>query len=243
MKSHFLNRVLPMSLRSTLRRAALQTIPSMRHLDMGRRLTHMAHLGFAPKVIVDVGAAQGCWARMASKIWPGSYILGVEPNLDNIPFLEQTKRDLRCFDCVRAFLGPEQKTVHYKASGDQTSLLEETGANCPDEAPMLTLDSLRGRLPGPADFIKLDVQGFELEVLKGGDDTLQGCQAALLEVSFFPFFPGVPIVNEVIQFMTDKGFAWYDVMGIYRRPADDALAQLDLMFVRSDHPLRASTAI
>src|SRR5438876_187514 len=81
----------------------------------------------------------------------------------------------------------EERTVQYKASGNQTSLFEETKERCMDEATMMTLDSLRTRLPAPADFLKLDVQGFELQVLKGSTETLRSCDAVLLEVSFFPF--------------------------------------------------------
>jgi uncharacterized membrane-anchored protein YjiN (DUF445 family) len=59
-------------------------------------------------------------------------------------------------------------------------------------------------------------------------------------VSYFRFDPGTPLVDEVIAFMKERGFQWYDVMGILRRPSDDALAQMDLLFVRADHPLRAA---
>ena len=47
-----------------------------------------------------------------------------------------------------------------------------------------------GRVPQPQ-FMKLDVQGFELEVLKGATKMLQAAEVVLLEVSFTRFFPGL----------------------------------------------------
>lgn len=240
MKQHILNRILPMSLRRRLRQAALRSIPSMRHLDMRMRLVHMARLGFAPKMIIDIGAAQGHWTRMSASIWPGAKIFGVDPNASNVPMLEQTKRDLPQFDYLRAFLGPEEKLVRYHDSGDQTSLYEPTDSAARDEAPMVTLDSVLPRLPGPPDFLKLDVQGFELGVLKGGARAMESCEAALLEVNFLPLFDGMPLAADVFAFMRDRGLECYDVMGIYRRPEDDALGQLDLMFLRARHALRVN---
>ena len=243
MKQHLLNRILPMSLRRQLRQAALRTIPSMRHLDMRLRLAHMARLGFVPKMIVDVGAAQGHWTRMAARIWPAARIFGVDPNASNIPSLEQTKRDLPQFDYLRAFLGPEQRLVRYHDSGDQTSLYEPPQAAASDEAPMVTLDGLLPQLPRAPDFLKLDVQGFELEVLKGGTRAMESCEAALLEVNFLPLFDGTPLAADVFEFMRDRGLECYDVMGIYRRPEDDALGQLDLLFLRARHALRVNSRL
>jgi FkbM family methyltransferase len=243
-RSHPLDWLLPAGLRGWLREMALRTIPSMRHLDMGRRLSRLKKLGFMPESIVDVGAAQGHWAAMAARLWPRAAILGIEPNEGNIPFLEETKKQLPHFDYLRGLLGREDKQVQYVDASDQTSLFDVAA---PGEklgsAHMYTLDSLLQRLPRPPQFIKLDVQGYELEVLSGGTEAMRTCDALLLEVSFISFFEGVPTVDQVVAFMRERGFHWYDVMGIYRRPYDDALAQLDVMFLRSDHPLRSMQAI
>src|SRR5688572_21757131 len=104
---HILNRLLPTSLRNVLRRGALAAIPSMRHLDMGRRLAHMKRLGFDPAVIVDVGAATGKWARMAAGIWPAAQIFGVEPNESNVAALEVARQEMPRFTFVRGFLGAQ----------------------------------------------------------------------------------------------------------------------------------------
>jgi hypothetical protein len=45
--------------------------------------------------------------------------------------------------------------------------------------------------------------------------------------------------DDVIRYMTERGFAIYDIVGAAYRPLDGALARLDVVFVRDDSPLRA----
>lgn len=245
MTNHPLNLLLPMGLRRLLRRLALATIPSMRHLDMPKRLRHMRTLGFRPRCILDVGAGHGEWARLAAAIWPEATIFGFEPNRSEQALLEKTRADLPQFRYFQAFLGPSRGTIKYSDKGHQTSLLDvQARSQGSKEAPMLVIDELiaRGELERP-DFIKIDVQGFELEVLKGAKDTLSGVSAVLLEVNFYRFDPETPTVDEVIDFMRERNFTWWDVMGILRCGNDDALAQMDLMFVKREHPLRKANRL
>ena len=89
-----LNRILPHWTRRALHRAAVSTIPSMRHLDMAVRLRHMASLGFQLHAIVDVGAAEGTWSRLAAAIWPHAHVIAFEPNRRNEPRLQEARREL-----------------------------------------------------------------------------------------------------------------------------------------------------
>jgi hypothetical protein len=81
--------------------------------------------------------------------------------------------------------------------------------------------------------LKLDVQGAELDVLRGAEALLQQADYALLEVSFFEFFAGGPQFADVIAFMQARGFAAYDISGLQYRPLDGALSQADISFVRA----------
>ena len=235
-----LNRLLPHAIKSRLRDGMSPLIPSLRHLDMAGRLRNLRAMGFEPDSILDVGAASGDWVRMAAGIWPEAKLFGIEPNEAERENLDATQRDFPRFDFVFGFAGPEAKTVAFDPSGHQTTLAS-VGTEGKQSALMHTIDGLvdEGRLASPR-FIKADVQGYELEVLRGASRTLKDhTEAVLLEVSFFQFEPSAVLVQEVVAFMHEAGFSWFDVVGILRREEDDALGQMDLLFLKSDHPIRS----
>jgi FkbM family methyltransferase len=239
-RSHrVLNRLLPAGLKTALRGAALKSIPSMRHLDMGMRLRHLASLGFAPAVIHDIGAAEGAWARMAHSIWARAKIVGFEPNQSRVPALEATRAEVPGFEYHRCFLGERPGEVKYADQQDQTSLfMAAQNAGGGASAPMLVLDELvgSGKVPAPQ-LMKLDVQGYELQVLRGASRALETCEVAILEANVYRLSDGMPTAREVLQFMWAAGFEWYDLMGMLRRGSDDAMAHLDLVFVKTGHRL------
>jgi hypothetical protein len=89
------------------------------------------------------------------------------------------------------------------------------------------------------DFLKLDVQGYELEVLKGFDRYLSETDVILSEVSLLDIHKGVPLIKDVLDFMHGCGFVVYDICSVStRRPLDHALWQTDLMFVKEDSAFR-----
>ena len=102
------------------------------------------------------------------------------------------------------------------------------------ERRTITLDTLlEKRKTGNAKeskFIKLDVQGFELEVLKGSQCTLRSTEVLLLEVSLLEINEGCPRFGEVIAWLNNAGFVLFDVCHMLRR-LDGCLWQMDLLFV------------
>jgi FkbM family methyltransferase len=99
-----------------------------------------------------------------------------------------------------------------------------------------TIDQLVESDPRLVDLIKLDVQGYELEVLRGALGTLKRTRSALLEVSLIPINEGVPLIAEVVSFMDDLGFRLVDLCDHSRR-RDGSLWQTNLLFVCHDSGL------
>ena len=96
-----------------------------------------------------------------------------------------------------------------------------------------SLDSLveKNNWPLP-DFLKLDVQGFELEVLRGGTKALKSADFCLLEVTVLDLGGGAPLLAEVVNFMQENQFQAYDISQFIRRPYDKALWQIDMLFIK-----------
>jgi|GEM_PF-6087469 len=82
------------------------------------------------------------------------------------------------------------------------------------------------------DFLKLDVQGYEMKILKGGGDILDRVEFILLEASLQPLNAGAPLVDEILTFMRARGFLMYDICSFSRRPPQRLLSQIDLLMVR-----------
>lgn len=99
--------------------------------------------------------------------------------------------------------------------------------------PLVRLDDYipRANVP-PPDLMKLDVQGFELEVLNGGRHALAHATAVICEVSFIEFYKGQPLFADLATFLNEHQF----VPHAFARtmPTGRPLGQTDVLFVRRD---------
>ena len=77
--------------------------------------------------------------------------------------------------------------------------------------PIVSLDAELKRLGSFGDFIKADVQGYELEVLRGGVEAVSQSIGCELEVSFIEIYKDQPLFAEVDQWMRSKGYFLADL--------------------------------
>lgn len=214
------------------------------------RLRRAKALGLDVKLAVDGGAATGQWTREFKSIYPDAQVLCVEPREAAQPALRALASELKGVHVAQTLITSSEGSVTFHVNEDQSSILSgfEGGAALAGakaevkQTPATTLDALVARLglPDP-DFIKLDLQGAELMCLDGAARCLRSAQALLLEVSFIPLMRGMPLIGDVIPYLASRGFRAYDVLGLWQRPLDRALAQGDFLFVREGHKLLADT--
>lgn len=207
--------------------------------DMELGLRHLASRGLQPRRIVDIGAFEGEWTRMARDLWPDAQISMVEANPSKEPILKKTAE--ACDATLHmSVLGPQEgaEVVFYIMESGSSVLPENSALERRAETFKTTrLDTLlEGAFP---DFIKMDVQGFEIEVLKGASAILAQAQGLLVEVSLIPTNQGAPFMSDVVAFMKAQGYEVCDVLELHRRPLDRAINQVDLLFVPAASPLLA----
>jgi FkbM family methyltransferase len=197
--------------------------------------------GFEPRVVLDGGAADGRWTTQVRQIWPAARFVMVEALEERRLVLETLAASAP--EHIQAFIGglaDVNGTLQFSVTDYMFDSSFAYGGGSARPVSTYRLDDLvsQGVMPQP-DFIKLDVQGFELHVLRGGETVLSRTDCVLLECNFLKFSDAMPDLEEVVQWMGVHNFRPYEFVDFLRRPLDNAMGQCDILFVRKDHVLVA----
>jgi FkbM family methyltransferase len=200
--------------------------------------TRLLEAGFDPAHIIDVGACSGDWSRSARHIFTKAPIIMIEARTEEDANLTATAREIGNATYKIALLGSETAgAASFSINAVGSSIFPEL-SNVPQTKvtlPMTTLDTVVDA-KAPA-FLKIDCQGAQLEILKGGSKTLEACEVVQLEVALLQYNEGAPLAAEVIAFMDQRGFAIFDFAS-FIRPLDKHLLQTDIIFTRKTSSLR-----
>lgn len=206
-------------------------------------LERLKQNGFFPEFVLDVGAYQGDFARLCFQLWPQTRVTCFEVLPEPSDKIQQMKESQKNLELIPCLLGARiQQEVVFNLAETASSVLNEQAKPQTQKTsyPMRTIDDVverdfHGRVP---DFLKMDVQGYELEVLKGATSTLNSIKVILAEVNLLDIHEKVPLMAEFISWMRDRDWVVYDICGLTRRPLDQALWQADMIFVPESSYLR-----
>lgn len=213
-------------------------------------LRRLRDRGFTPSGIIDAGAYCGDFAREARDIFPESFILLCDALAEQEAALRETSIGIGNASHVICLLGQAEieSVPFYVADTQSRPDLVKTGASkyrenadFPMQERRLSQQSLYSILDGRKEvfaFVKLDVQGAEVDVLKGLGPRLCDVEVILAEVSLVEYNDGAPLARALLDEFEQLGFVLYDI-GDEHRYTDDTLLQIDAVFVRSESRLRA----
>ncbi|MBN1548323.1 MAG: FkbM family methyltransferase [Syntrophaceae bacterium] len=180
--------------------------------------------------VVDIGANRGQFSLAVRRWAPGAQVLAFEP-LDGpgALFRKLFKGDPKVV-FHQAAIGPKvgEATIHVSAADDSSSLLPISKVQerlFPGTGEVRTETIRVGRL---ADFVtvediatpamlKLDVQGFELEALRGCEGLLKCFAYVYAECSFEELYSGQALAHEIISWLRERDFS---LSGVYNMNYD-----------------------
>jgi FkbM family methyltransferase len=203
---------------------------------MESTLQDLKQRGFSPSTTVDVGAYHGEWTKMFKKIFPSAKVLMIEAQKEKTQkLMEVSEKFSGEIFCEIALLGARAgQEVDFVQMETGSSVFEESSpyARKRLKKTLITLDALLEAYTDfkQIDFLKLDVQGYELEVLKGASALLKRTEFVLMETSLIPINKGCPLIFEAMAFMDSMGFRTMDFCSQVRRK-DGALWATDLLFI------------
>lgn len=191
--------------------------------------------------IADVGSAAGIVAAMFAQKFPGNRIMAFEP-------VPASYRQLVAATAALGNVTPHQvalggaagdRELHLSARITSSSLFETNRAiGDPFFASNLetvsttsvrvaTLDDVIDPAARIA-LIKMDVQGSELDVLRGAERTLGQTRFVLTEMMNHDFYTAAPQYHEIDAFLRERGFGLHDIIPSIRR--DERLMEWDAIY-------------
>ena len=196
--------------------------------------------------VLDVGANEGQYARELRLAGYSGRILSFEPMSEAFARLAEATRKDPNWDAVHIGLGrmDGEADINVSANSISSSLLpmlpahENAAVNASVVAvecvPIRRLDGIIGDLIAMAErlYLKIDVQGYELEVLEGATGVLDQIVGLQIELSLVPLYEGGPQFDDVVRWAHLHGF---ELMGIepgFADPASGRLLQCDGIFYR-----------
>ena len=200
-------------------------------------LQKLKSFGFEPKNILDIGANKGKWSlEIKKKVFPkAEYTL-----IEAIDYEELEKLRIK-YDNInyKNILLDEIEhlvTWYEKRNTGDSLFKENTGYfdDCKEIKRSTTTLDLVFNKNEVFELIKIDCQGAEIPILKGGNRLVQKSSVIILEVPFMGEYNiGAPNFYEHINYMENIGYRVFDIVDLHR--VDNILIQIDIIFIRKGH--------
>lgn len=210
--------------------------------DIAKKLRHLES-----PVVIDVGANIGQTTKEIKKHLPRAMVFCLEPDPATFKLLQANVAGLSETQTIQLALGDvnETRLLNQNRASVTNSLLPalstiqdgELSAKlaCESQVPVQVVrlqDWCKAQSLEHVHVLKVDCQGYDLQVLRGADDLLREGRIELLcvEVSFKPLYEGQAFFDEILNFLRLRDYALYGIYDVRRDP-DGGIAWADAVFM------------
>ena len=197
------------------------------------------------KTIIDIGANEGQFAHKMRRLFPDAKIISFEPLPHVYEILRQSFRNDGKFTSYNLALGikPGKTQMWLNEFNPASSLLKikehlkHFGFARHEKAVeinIVQLDKiLNVSLIEKPFLVKIDVQGYEENVIKGGMNILLNADMIISEVSFIQLYEYQGLFDRIYSLLANLGFNYSGNYDQLRSPVDNQILQADAIFVKN----------
>lgn len=202
-------------------------------------LQYDRHVDFIPQggwTVFDVGANIGVFTVLQAT--QGARVYSFEPNPESYSRLSRNVAANKLGGCVRLFptaLGDERGMgrLHVVGGGTTAGMVTsvKAGASASGVAvPIATLDEVVSTLPELSiDLLKIDAEGSEVAILRGGERTLDHVQRIVVE------YHSRDLLRQVKEILAGKGFTQEMIVDYYAEDAAAGHDEVGILYARRLH--------
>ena len=194
------------------------------HNDISIPKPHIDYLhkiNYIPTVIYDIGSAALHWTKEAKKVWPNAKYYAFEAVLEveefykefNIDydlgvFSDTDNKEVTFYEDIVCLGGNSYYRENVKYSPAAEKIYSDLSGKKRKTRSIDSAVKEKGFLH--PDFVKIDVQGAELDILMGMENTLKTVNHLIVELQHVEYNIGAKQVNDSIPFIQSLGFTLVD---------------------------------
>lgn len=189
-----------------------------------------------PNSVLDIGANTGQFYKDFKKIFPNSTYHLIEAN----PYCEEDIKSLNVNYSISA-LSDKIETKDFYISNTNTkstgnSFYKENTQFFSENKSIKLQTSLLDQLLSNKQFdlVKIDTQGSEIDIIKGGISIISNAKALIVEVSYEQYNLGSPHINSVLEFLSNIGFEKVELIQKIFHPETKQHIQDELLFINKN---------